>query len=184
MNVISDLAPEGQPPVAPVGKSPDAKHPLISDIESGNFGGVYLPAGFDVSEAKALIPDWDSAVKLGLDFYDPQSEDVEMVIFNPAKIKPEQVQQADFDGTLKDLLQPATAYFKAGTSGALEGEADYTEGTEQKGARLQTMPMQGSTPDQQLTEQRAKNATDVTEPSKRAIPGAGVILNDLVKRAI
>jgi len=183
MNVISDLAPEGQPPVA---TSAPGDHPFLTDVKSGNFDGVYLPAGFDVSEAKSLIPDWESAMKLGLDFYDPESEDVELVIFNPSKIKPEQVQQADFDGSLKDLLKPATVYFKSGTTGALEGETEYAgaEGTDQQGARLQTMPMAGSTPDAALTEQRAKNASDTSEPSKRAIPGAGVILNDLVKRAI
>lgn len=176
MNVISDLAPEGQPALAPAPK----EHPLLTDIQSGAFDGIYLPAGFDMSEAKSLIPDWDSAMKLGLDFYDPESEDVELVIFNPEKIKPEVIKKADFEGNLKEVLKPAGAYFKTG-SGPISQAAGVAPSEE---GRVQTMPMQGGTPDQALTNQRAKNATDELEPSKRAIPGAGVILNDLVKRAI
>jgi hypothetical protein len=177
MNVVSDLALEGNPPVP---ETAPKEHPLLSDIQSGKFDGIYLPAGFDMSEAKSLIPDWDSAMKLGLDFYDPESEDVELVIFNPEKIKADVIKKADFEGTLKDVLRPADAYFKTGVVSP-GGEA---AGTAPPEGRVATMPMSGGTPDQALTNQRAKNATDVSEPSKRAIPGAGVILNDLVKRAI
>jgi len=177
MNVISDLAIKGQtaPPEA------TTEHPLLTDIKSGNFGGIYLPAGFDMAEAQKLIPDWDSAMKLGLDFYDPESEDVELVIFNPKNIKADVIKKADYEGNLKDVLKPAGVYFKS--TGTISAPAEGEAATTPEG-RVQTMPMDGGTPNAALTKQRAKNASDTSEPSKRAIPGAGVILNDLVKRAI
>jgi hypothetical protein len=193
--------PSAATPAAPQGgaqvQSVADKFPLLHDLVAGDVPGVYAPKGFKPSPELAAMTNMKMIKTLSLGIYRPKDPDVAAVMFNPAKISIADLQAADKKDELTKILTPITKYAGGPAQGGPAPVGDGPMGglngqnapAAQGGAQLSPEPTQvmprptfGAEAQKMAAEMRSKNFAPQA-PTAAPMPGAGNILNGLLKRA-
>jgi hypothetical protein len=178
-SILSGLDGIAADPAAPPSDNPSERPLLVlRAIASGQIPGVTVP-----SDAPSIPSDLtpDDIAGAGVGLYKPQSEGFAVVLFNESKVALPDLQRMDAAGTLAEALPSITSFLAPPAPGDDAGPVAAAEDA----AKVPVMPRPGMSGDaqRQVADARMDNLTPV-EPSKRAIPGGGTILNGLLKRAV
>jgi len=193
--VPQEQAPSAQ---APGNKSPGAqmqtnKYPLLSDLVAGNPPAVYAPAGMKPTPQIAEQTNIGVVQHLGLAVYRPHDPEIAAVLFNPHHISLKELQKADKAGKLDKVAKPIAEYFGDGPGGVGDGPTGGLIGNQvtqdqpanaPSPALIAIQPKSTFSADAQkmAAEMRSKNFAP-QDPTAGPVPGGGVILNCLLKRA-
>ena len=151
------------------------KIPAVFGVLQGTPPAVYAEVGDTSDEVKVVDKHAKQLVKSGLDFYRTKDK-AKIVLFNGLLVKPEEIAQADAAGNLGSIAAPF-AEINAAISG---GEPMAKQG--QSAAPPAPMAAPPADVQNQLTTKRTANLTP-GGPTSGAAPGAGRILNNILKPA-
>ncbi len=175
-------------PAAP----PDAAapHPLqgmVQDLISGKVAAVYIPKNY--SNPNFQAPDPKALVSMGLALYSPKHDkDVAAVVGNPQLTTHAELVKMDKDGKL-DKNFPSIATFLPHVDPTVGAEAGSPVAAPLPAAPSQTpvpvLPASGLS-GSALGALAAKRASNFAPqiPSARQVPGAGAVLNGLMRRPV
>ena len=175
------MQPAPTPEQAPEAGIPDEilQIPAFAGLLRGSPPAVLAPREPRLPEYDLIEKNADSLLASGFGFYRPL-DDSGTVIFNERFISPEQLQVADKKGQLSKLVTPvgdlSAAY--AAEFGGPEGTAAPMSPTPSPAAPMSPTP----TPPQVDT--LRKNNLQAGSPTSGPMPGAGRILNSILKPAV
>lgn len=173
-------APAMAQPMEIPAQDEDAPFRAIQRIAIGEVPGAYIPADIEPITNSALTP--DALARAGVLIYKPKTPGVLAVVFNPDVLPVKTLREADLAGRLTEVLPPITQV--AGGSPETPVETPATEEPEMP-VRVPVLPRPTFNADaQERAAAMRMKSLGGTEPSARPLPGAGQILNGLLKRAI
>jgi hypothetical protein len=166
---------------------------LLSDLVEGNPPAVFAPAGMKPSPELAAQTNPGVMNHLGLAVYRPHDQTIAAVLFNPHHISLKEIQKADKAGKLDKVAKPISEYFGGGPGGVGDGPTGGLTGNQvtqdqpanaPSPATVAIEPKSTFSADAQkmAVEMRSKNFA-TQDPTAGPVPGGGVILNSLLKRA-
>lgn len=167
------------------------KIPAIQGLIAGEPGAVSVPIEefSKRSEAKLLVEQKDSLMKAGMGFYRSLDGDTG-VVFNRLYVNGEQIKQADQAGQLQEVAPPFDAVNQALAKAGLAHPALSSEGPPAGApqAPIPTPPQASGAPmpasaQRKLATARVANLAP-GGPTSGASPGAGRLLNSILKPAI
>lgn len=173
--------PAAQAPQGAQVQSVAEKFPLLHDLVAGDVPGVYAPKGFQPTPELAAMTNMKMIKTLNLGVYRPKDQEVAAVMFNPLKISIKDLQEADKNNELTKILPPITKYLhQQGPTGVSEGPTGGLIGNQT--TQVMPRPTFGADAQKMAAQMRSKNFAP-QGPTAGPIPGGGVILNSLLKRA-
>lgn len=183
----------GAAPAAQEVEIPDevSNNPLVKDILVGKIPGVRVPDDQYYPKAMRLAEKPENLMNLGLAFYFAEQED-STVLYNPAQISETELQTADQQGTLSQII-PDYGILTGETPQKppwAKGKGVETFGGGKAAGRPQSAPAPGvvaspGTPpparvQTRLASDRVKALNVVSEgPTSGPMPGAGRVANAL-----
>lgn len=156
--------------------------PQLEPLVSGKIPATYTPLGYTSPVAEELntrIPDLKA---LGVQFYQTKTDPAAaFVTYNPKAITLAQIEKADKAKAIAKTFPSIASLLGADPS---EPQQAPPEGaTEPNAAPIPIRPIPGNAQTGINTARlKSLNAPEV-DPSKRAVPGAGVLFNSLLRKA-
>jgi len=179
--VIDDLADEN------ASSTPVLKQaPILKAIIQGKPPGAVLMKDSKLGDKKSKITAKQIS-EIGLGLYKPKDKNLVGAVFNPAFIELKDVKALDEAGKLAQVF-PALDQLAESMQPEAEPKPteDLSEDQPQTAEQNQPMPKPAGTNAQRSVNRERVKVLDNEgkEPSKRTKPGAGLILNSLLERAI
>lgn len=180
------------PEPAPTQADPSAvveQYPFLGALATGKVPGVVFPQGWKNPQTKVITP--EIVQKLGLVFYKPTKDSaIQLGLFNPGKVDRKQVEKLDKEGKLSTAFPSINNFVPSVSDTPASGESAVPESSEASpsgpsSGPVPTMVGPGPNPAAQVAAAKARlNNLQAPVPSQRSLPGGGIILNSLLKRAV
>lgn len=144
-------------------------HPLLDALASGKLPGLNVPKGYQPRDPELNNISLEHLRAAGLDLYRPHDPNVMFSVFNPTKVKLEDLQAADKNGELSTLLP----------------SIDQFDGAEPPSGPVGKIPAPAApqVPVLQHPQARPVQPHPVL-PTERPVPAGGQLLNGLMSRAV
>lgn len=161
-----------------------SEYPFVGLVLKGDLPGFSIPKGFSSPAGQNLKP--EALLEMGLGFYRPQDQSIAVTVFNPGVISEENLKKIDAEGKLPESLPSIADLLSAGGESPLEGlaQGEQPGNGESPEPPPQNMPVPVRPRPSAPGGQHAAMPPKPQQPSARQIPGAGNVLNSLIKKVM